>query len=133
MSPSIAAAFSRPWSSLLSFLPFVWGIGIIYAAATLTFKQMGGGLAVTLITFTSGAYFPLALFPDWLATVAEVNPMAIAIEGMRESMLGDASWSEVAGVVAVLVPASLVTLALGIASFRLAIRRERRRGTLGIY
>ncbi len=52
---------------LLAFLPFVWGIGIVYAASSLTFKQAGGGIAITLLTFSSGAYFPLELFPDWLA------------------------------------------------------------------
>jgi len=118
---------------LLAFLPFVWGIGIVYAAASLTFKQTGGGIAITLLTFSSGAYFPLELFPDWLATVAEGNPMTVAIDAMRESLLGNAGWSGVSGALLVLVPASLLTLALGIGSFRLALRRERRRGTLGIY
>ncbi len=118
---------------LLAFLPFVWGIGIVYAASSLTFKQTGGGIAITLLTFTSGAYFPLELFPDWLGAVAEVNPMAVAIDAMRETLLGTAGWSGVSGALLVLVPASLLTLALGIGSFRLALRRERRRGTLGIY
>jgi len=118
---------------LLAFLPFVWGIGIVYAASSLTFKQTGGGIAITLLTFTSGAYFPLELFPDWLGAVAEANPMAVAIDAMREALLGTAGWSGVGGALLVLVPASLLTLALGIGSFRLALRRERRRGTLGIY
>ena len=118
---------------LLAFLPFVWGIGIVYAASSLTFKQTGGGLAITLLTFSSGAYFPLELFPDWLATVAAANPMAVAIDAMRESLLGGAGWSGIGDAMLVLVPASLVTLSLGIVAFRLALRREHRRGTLGIY
>jgi ABC-2 type transport system permease protein len=118
---------------LLAFLPFVWGIGIIYAAASLTFKQVGGGIAITLLTFSSGAYFPLELFPDWLATAAEANPMAVAINAMREALLGGAGWSGVGDALLVLVPASIVMLSFGIGSFLLALRRERRRGTLGIY
>jgi len=120
-------------ATLLLFIPFVWGLGIMYAAATLTFKVSGGGFVVTLLTITSGAYFPLTLFPAWLATIAELNPMAIAIDTMRESLLGDAGWSDVASGLVVLAPASLVTLALGIGSFRLALRRERRRGSVGLY
>ena len=118
---------------LLAFLPFVWGIGIVYAASSLTFKQAGGGIAITLLTFSSGAYFPLELFPDWLAAAAEANPMAVAIDSMREALLGGAGWSGVGDALLVLVPASLVMLSLGIGSFLLALRRERRRGTLGIY
>jgi len=118
---------------LLAFLPFVWGIGIFYAALSLTFKQTGGGIAITLLTFTSGAYFPLELFPDWLGAVADANPMAVAIDAMRESLLGTAGWSGVGSALLVLVPASLLTLGLGIGAFRLALRRERGRGTLGLY
>ena len=118
---------------LLAFLPFVWGIGIVYAASSLTFKQAGGGIAITLLTFASGAYFPLELFPDWLATAAEANPMAVAIDAMREALLGGAGWSGVGDALLVLVPASIVMLSFGIGAFLLALRRERRRGTLGIY
>ena len=120
-------------ATLLLFIPFVWGLGIMYAASTLTFRVGGGGFAITLLTITSGAYFPLTLFPSWLASVAELNPMAIAIDTMRESLLGDAGWSNVASGLVVLAPASLVTLVLGVASFRIALRRERRRGTIGLY
>lgn len=119
--------------TLLLFIPFVWGLGILYAAATLTFKVTGGGFVVTLLTLTSGAYFPLDLLPDWLATAAELNPMTLAVETMRESLLGDAAWSDVGEAGLVLAPASLIALGLGIAAFRAAMRRERRRGTLGFY
>ena len=36
----------------------------------------------------SGAYFPLALFPEWVQSVARLNPIAIALEGMRAALLG---------------------------------------------
>ena len=119
--------------TLLVFIPFVWGLGIMYAAATVTFKVSGGGFAVTLLTLTSGAYFPLDLLPAWLAAVAAFNPMAIAIDSIRESLLGDPSWSSAAAGIAVIAPAALISLALGIGSFHLALRRERRRGTVGLY
>jgi ABC-2 type transport system permease protein len=120
---------------VLLFIPFVWGIGVASAAAMLTFRGGSGGvgLGVTLLTIGSGAYFPLELLPDWVAGVAAYNPMAIAIEGMRDAILGGSGWSEVAPAAALLVPWSLVTLVAGIAAFRLASRRERKRGTLGLY
>ena len=120
-------------ATLALFIPFVWGLGIGYAASSLTFRVGGGGGAVALLTITSGAYFPLSLFPDWLATIAEYNPMAVAIDTMRECVLGNAGWSAVLDAAGVLVPAALVSLTVGLFVFRRAMRRERRRGTVGLY
>lgn len=120
---------------LLAFVPFVWGLGLLSAAGTLTFRggSAGVGFGVTIMTLSSGAYFPLDLLPGWLASLAVLNPMAIAIEGMREPLLGVVSWSETLEAVLVLVPIAIVSLAAGVLAFRLALRRERRRGTLGLY
>ena len=120
-------------ATLLLFIPFVWGLGIMYAAATLTYRGGGGGFAITLLTLTSSAYFPLALFPAWLAFIAELNPMTVAITNMRESLLGDAGWSDIAPGLAVLAVASVISIAAGVVAFRAALRRERRRGSVGLY
>ena len=119
--------------TLLSFIPFVWGLGILYAAATVTFKVGGAGFVVSILTMTSGAYFPLEVLPGWLEALAGLNPMTLAIEAMRDTLLGSGGWSQVGEALVVLLPASCITLALGILAFRAAVRRERRRGTLGLY
>ena len=120
---------------LLAFVPFVWGLGLLSAAGTVTFRggAAGVGFGVTIMTLSSGAYFPLDLLPGWLAALAVLNPMAIAIEGMREPLLGVVSWSETLEAVFILVPMAIVSLAAGALAFRSALRRERRRGTLGLY
>jgi ABC-2 type transport system permease protein len=120
---------------VLFFIPFVWGLGLMSAAGTLTFRggSTGVGFGITLLTLGSGAYFPLELLPGWVETVAKVNPMAIAINGMREPLLGTVDWAESLQHLIVLTPMSAVSLAAGIVAFRLALRRERRRGTLGLY
>jgi hypothetical protein len=59
--------------------------------------------------------------------------MALAIEGMREAMLGGGSWSAVGPSLIALVPLSILSLGLGVAFFRRALRREQGRGTLGLY
>lgn len=119
--------------TLLAFIPFVWGFGIVLSAATITFKKGGTALLASLLTLTSGAFFPITLFPTWLMTLAELNPMTIAITTMRETLLGGAGWSAVGDALVVLVPAAALTLLLGVACFRSAVRRERRRGTVGLY
>ena len=117
------------------FVPFVWGLGLTGAAATLTFRR-GGGLAAAamgLLALLSGALFPLALLPGWLQTLAEVNPFAIAIEAMRETLIGGAGWATVRPDFLLLLPLSAFALFLGAVAFRAALAREHRRGTLGLY
>ncbi len=120
---------------LLVFIPFVWGLGIASAAATLTFKRgnAGIGFLVAILTLFSGAYFPLELLPDWIATAAHANPLALAIGAMRNALLGGTGWAGVGPALLVLVPLSALSLAGGILAFRAALRRESRRGSLGLY
>jgi ABC-2 type transport system permease protein len=120
---------------LLIFIPFVWGLGITAGAAILTFKRGSGGVGfgVAALTLGSGAYFPLTLFPGWVEDVAYFNPMAIAIGGMRNALLGGDAWAELGGQMLLLVPMSFAMLGLGIVAFRLALRRERGRGSMGLY
>jgi len=120
---------------MAALVPFAWGLGLATAAAIVTFRRGTGllGAGTTLLGLASGAFFPLALLPGWIAAAAEWNPLAIAIDGVRQALLGGAGWGEALAGVAVLAPLSALTLAAGIGLFRLALARERRRGTLGLY
>ena len=118
-----------------AFVPFVWGLGLAGAAATLTFRR-GAGLAtaaMSLLAMLSGAFFPVTVLPGWLQTLSEVNPFAIAVEAIREALIGGAGWSAVRPDVLLLIPLSAFALFLGAAAFRAALTREHRRGTLGLY
>jgi ABC-2 type transport system permease protein len=120
---------------LLAFIPFVWGLGVANAGFLLTFRRGGGVSAfiVMVMSLFSGAFFPLGVLPGWAQSTAELNPIAVAIEGMREPLLGGSGWTGVGTDLVVLLPLAAVSLALGIAAFRLALRREKRRGSLGLY
>jgi ABC-2 type transport system permease protein len=120
---------------LLAFLPFVWGLGLVTAAAVVTFRRGIGGVAVagTVLGLASGAFFPLALLPHWLQGIARFNPVAVAIGGMRETLIGGVGWAPAASDVLKLVPLSVVALAVGGVVFQLGLKRERRLGTLGLY
>ena len=120
---------------LIVFIPFVWGLGVLSAAGTLTFRRGSGGVgfAVTILTLGSGAYFPLYVMPEWVQTLAAWNPIAIAVTAMRDALLGGATLSDVSDDVLKLIPMAIVTLAIGAAAFRSALARERRHGTLGLY
>jgi ABC-2 type transport system permease protein len=120
---------------LLAFIPFVWGLGVLAAAWTLTFKRGTGviGIATTFVTIGSGTYFPQNVLPAWAQEIFKYSPMTIAIEGSRDALLGGAGWPETLPKIAVLIPCAAVSLAFGIVAFRRALERERRRGTLGLY
>jgi ABC-2 type transport system permease protein len=120
---------------LMAFIPFVWGLGVLTAAAVMTFRRGGGvvGLGAVVLSLLSGIYFPLDLLPGWLTAIAEQNPVALTIQGMRDALLGGAGFTHTASTFAVLIPASIASLGVGLGAFRLAVRRERNRGTLGLY
>ena len=120
---------------LLTFIPFVWGLGIAAAAAIVTFKRGGNAMSLGALAlgFTSGAFFPLALLPVWLAAVAEYNPLAITIDALRNALLAGTGWDGVGRDIAILLSMSIITLVAGSLLFKAALNRERRRGTLGLY
>ena len=120
---------------LLAYIPFVWGLGIMAAAWTITYKRGTGviGLVTTALTLTSGAYFPIDVLPAWLQKLAALNPMAIALDGARDALLGGATFAQIATDVLALLPFAVVSMVLGTRSFQAALSRERRRGTLGLY
>lgn len=120
---------------LLALLPFVWGLGVATAGLVLTFRRGAAilGFGTAVLTLLSGALFPLRLLPHWLEAVARINPLAIAIESIRESLLGGTGFAEALIAVAKLAPFSAVSLAAGLWVFALALRRERRLGTIGLY
>jgi ABC-2 type transport system permease protein len=120
---------------MAAFVPFVWGLGLVTAAAIVTFRRGGGvvGALMATLGLISGAFFPLALLPMWLQRLAEGNPVAIIMEGTREALIGGADWGSVASDVLILVPLAACALFAGIAAFRAALAREHRQGTLGLY
>jgi ABC-2 type transport system permease protein len=120
---------------LAGFVPFLWGLGLLGAGAIVTFRRGVGAVAIggSLLGLASGAFFPLALLPQWLQTLAHENPLAIAIYGLRETLIGGTGWALVGRDLVELVPLSVVAVIAGTIGFRLALARERRNGTLGLY
>jgi len=120
---------------LATFLPFLWGLGLLSGAAILTFRRGVGAVTSggAFLALASGAFFPLSLLPHWLHALADANPLAIALSGLRETLIGGIGWASIGTDLLEIVPLSLIVLSAGICAFRLALRRERRLGTLGLY
>jgi ABC-2 type transport system permease protein len=120
---------------LIVFLPFVWGAGVTSAAATLVFRRAGfvNGILGFTLTFSSGALFPLDVLPAPVAAVAHYSPVAIAVRGSREALIGGVGWAELAPDLALLAVCAAVSLWVGTRIFDYAFRRELRSGAIGLY
>ena len=120
---------------LLALTPFVWGLGVLGAATILVLRKGAGIAALTggLVALGSGAYVPVDVLPDWIRSSADWNPIAVTLESMRSSLLAGPDWSELGLDLARVAPFSVGALAVGLLGFRIALRHERVRGTLGLY
>jgi len=76
---------------LVVFIPFVWGLGVASAGATMTFRRGSGivGIGMTVLVLFSVAYYPLDLLPTWLATLAELNSTTLPVDDTPEPPPGD--------------------------------------------
>ncbi len=120
---------------LLAIIPFVWGLGLITAGLTMTIRKGAAfvGLGVAFLMLGSGAFFPVGVLPGPLASTAKGNPLAVAMTGIREALIGGAGWGHMAHDLAIIIPSAIIALVVGNLAFRVGVRRERRRGTLGLY
>jgi ABC-2 type transport system permease protein len=109
--------------------------GMIMAALTLVFKRAtsGLGLVLTLISLTSGLYFPISLLPDYLRWISAVQPFTPAVDLLRNLLVGSplagSPWADLAKMVGFLV----VMVPLGLVGLRAALRFAQRRGTIMEY
>jgi ABC-2 type transport system permease protein len=120
---------------LVAYIPFVWGIGVMAAAWTLTFRRGTAmiGIFTTIATLGAGTYFPTDVFPTWLQAIVQYLPLTVVLQGSRDALLGGAGWADVLPTIAYLIPFGIASMLGGLWAFHAAILRERRSGTLGTY
>lgn len=126
--PTVPLAVPAMFLILLAFLPF----GILFASLTIVVKQgnVGTTWVIALLSIVGGLYFPVSLLPDWLQTVAKLQPFTAATNLLRHllvnSPLGEspeASLLKLAGFALVLLPCSILLLAR-------SVHFGQRRGTI---
>jgi len=120
---------------LLAVIPFAWGLGLVSAATVVAFRKGSSlvGVGGVLLGAASSAYFPVAVLPGWLRVPARLNPVTVALDATREALLGGGGFSTAAPALVKLAPWVALSFAGGVFALRLALARERRRGSLGLY
>ena len=104
-------------SITLSFLLTALGLGLGSNMQSLEGFQMIVSFVVFPLFFLSGALFPLDNLPDWLSFLTIIDPAAYAVDALRNSILGIATYSFELDLL-LLFCATTVTTLFGILSFR---------------
>jgi ABC-2 type transport system permease protein len=114
----------------VNLLVFGWAIGLAMSGMILKLGLGAEELAwasIFIIAPISGVYYPIAVLPGWLQTVAWATPSAHVFEGMRAVLVEHAfRWDHFWTAVAL----NALFLALGALVFAWAVRRAREEGTL---
>ena len=84
-------------------------------------------------TLLGGAFFPIAVMPDWMQTLAACLPITYALEAMRLAVFRGQSVTEIWPPLTVLASMAVVLLPLSLLAFSRAVERGRRHGTLMQY
>ena len=101
----------------LSFLLTALGLGLGSHMQSLEGFQMIVSFVVFPLFFLSGALFPLDNLPDWISFLTIIDPAAYAVDALRNSILGIATYSFELDLL-LLFCATIVTTLFGILSFR---------------
>jgi ABC-2 type transport system permease protein len=111
-------------------LVFGWAIGLAVSGMVLRAGLGAEELAwaaIFVVAPVSGVYYPIGVLPGWLQAVAYALPSAHVFEGMRAVLLdGTFPWHHFRAAAAL----NAGYLALGAASFALAVRHAREHGAL---
>jgi ABC-2 type transport system permease protein len=120
---------------LLAAVPSIFGIGFAFASLVITAKEANGFVFLVrgIVMIFCGITFPLAVLPDWMATVAAWLPQTYAIQAMRAVVLGGATLPEIWPDLGALLLFGLAWLAVGYVLFNWMERRSRRTGSIGHY
>jgi ABC-2 type transport system permease protein len=83
-----------------------------------------------ILLLISGVYYPISILPKWMQILAHASPATYALDAMREAMLNNAGWSELAPDLALLMAMGLVTIPVGVWVFSRAEHYAKRTGRL---
>jgi ABC-2 type transport system permease protein len=107
-------------------------LGILSSSFLLVFKRGDpinwalGGISRLL----GGVYFPIKVLPVYLQKISFLLPITYALSAMRKSIIGGESLKGLTSEITYLLIFSLIVFPLSIISFKLALRKAKKHGSL---
>ncbi|GAB4580751.1 MAG: hypothetical protein Fur0022_34930 [Anaerolineales bacterium] len=128
---NILAAISVLGLSILVFN----SLGIFAASFVMVFKRGDPISWILNVAFTllGGVYFPIALLPEWLQTLATLLPVTYGLEAMRLALLQRAGWAIILPYLWPLILFVFFLFPFSLFTFRFAVHRARIDGSLTHY
>jgi ABC-2 type transport system permease protein len=109
------------------------GIGMVTAVLPLISPEKGaqlGFIAQGFLLVVSGVYYPVSVLPEWMQWLSTISPATYALEGIRAAVLDGAGAGAVWGDLWPLLVLGVVSIPLGLATFRAGERYAKRHGKL---
>lgn len=110
-------------------------IGILSASFIMVYK-MGNPFSWVFGSVSGllgGVFFPIAVLPAWLKWISYILPITYSLEGMRQSLLTSASFSEILPNIFALALFGGILFPISLIIFRWAVVKAKRDGTLTHY
>lgn len=109
--------------------------GMLMAATTLMFKRAAGGVGfvLTLISLSSGLFFPIALLPGWVQVISRVQPFTATVDLLRNVLVGTPLPTSLGMELAKIGAFLLAMIPLSILGLQAALRYAQRKGTIVEY
>ncbi|MFC1658654.1 ABC transporter permease [Candidatus Omnitrophota bacterium] len=116
---------------LLTIISFS-GLGIISASFIMVFKRGNpvGWVINSLEGLIGGVYFPVTVMPGWLQILARFFPITYAVRAIELAVYRGYHLSQLGKETGFLLLFSCLLLPLSFASFKYALKRARRQGSL---
>jgi ABC-2 type transport system permease protein len=118
-------------ASLLTFI----SLGIFSAAGTVIFKQGEpiGWLFGAVSALLGGAMFPVSVMPSWLQVISQIFPITYSLDALRLAMLKGYGVSMLSTQLITLVLMAVILFPLSLQTFKWAVEKGKRDGTLMQY
>jgi ABC-2 type transport system permease protein len=110
-------------------------IGLAEAGCLLLFKRgaVGAWVFNGLTAVLGGVFFPVAVMPEWLQWMAELNPITYAVRGLQLAIFQGSGVGELAKDLAVLTAFAAVLVPAGLGIWQWTLRHARIEGSLGLH
>lgn len=109
------------------------GFGIMAAVLPLLYPERGAQMThvmEAILLLVSGVYYPVTVLPGWMQALARISPATYALNAMRASLLGSATWGQLLPDLGLMVLMGLATIPAGVWIFSRAEYYAKRTGKL---